>query len=114
LPLIIIAELMGLDPDMRMKLYRWSDDMMAGDGHSDPDDPVAMRAAEAFGEYVGECTRLIEERRSAPTDDIIGILTGAYDSGDLSWDEAIQAEVEAAADLADDELLMFLTLLVVA
>ena len=114
LPLIIIAELMGLDPDQRMKLYRWSDDMMAGDGHVDPDDPVTIKAGEAFGEYVAECMQLIEERRSAPTDDIISILTGAYDSGDLSFDEAMQAEAEAAADLADDELLMFLTLLVVA
>ena len=114
LPLIIIAELMGLDPDQRMKLYRWSDHMMAGDGHTDPDDPVSIRAGEAFGEYVTECVQLIEQRRSAPTDDIISILTGAYDSGDLAWEEAMKAEAEAAADLSDDELLMFLTLLVVA
>jgi cytochrome P450 len=32
-PLIIICELMGLNPEQRMKMYRWSDDMMAGDGH---------------------------------------------------------------------------------
>jgi cytochrome P450 len=63
---------------------------------------------------VSECVQLIEERRSAPTDDIIGILTGAYDSGDLAWDEALKADADAAADLSDDELLMFLTLLVVA
>ena len=114
LPLIIIAELMGLDPEQRMKLYRWSDDMMAGDGHSDPDDPVTIKAGEAFGEYVTECVQLIEQRRSAPTDDIISILTGAYDSGDLAWEEGMRADAEAAADLSDDELLMFLTLLVVA
>ncbi len=114
LPLIIIAELMGLDPEQRMKLYRWSDDMMAGDGHSDPDDPVTIKAGEAFGEYVTECVQLIEQRRSAPTDDIISILTGAYDSGDLTWEEGMRADAEAAADLSDDELLMFLTLLVVA
>ena len=114
LPLIIIAELMGLDPDQRMKLYRWSDDMMAGDGHSDPEDPVTIAAGVAFGEYVAECTQLIEERRSAPTDDIISILTGAYDAGELDWDEAVKADADAASDLSDDELLMFLTLLVVA
>ena len=33
-PLIIICELMGLNPEQRMKMYRWSDDMMAGDGLS--------------------------------------------------------------------------------
>ncbi len=114
LPLIIIAELMGLDPDQRMKLYRWSDDMMAGDGHSDPDDPVTVNAGIAFGEYVTECTKLIEERRSAPTDDIISILTGAFDAGDLEWDEAVKADARAAADLSDDELIMFLVLIVVA
>ena len=114
LPLIIIAELMGLDPDQRMKLYRWSDDMMAGDGHVDPHDPVTIKAGKAFGEFVTECVQLIEERRSAPTDDIIGILTGAYDAGELSVEEAMLADAQAAANLDDDELLMFLTLLVVA
>lgn len=114
LPLIIIAELMGLDPEQRMKLYRWSDDMMEGDGRTDPEDPAAIAAGIAFGEYVTECTKLIEQRRSAPTDDIIGILTGAFDAGELEWDEAVKAEVAAARDLSDDELLMFLTLLVVA
>ena len=98
LPLIIIAELMGLDPDQRLRLYRWSDAMMAGDGRIDPDDPVLHAAAEAFGEYTGMCAELIEARRgSAETDDIISILTNAEDSG-----------------LTSDELLMFLTLLVVA
>ena len=98
LPLIIIAELMGLDPDQRLRLYRWSDAMMAGDGRIDPDDPVLHAAAEAFGEYTGMCGELIEARRgSTETDDIISILTNAEDSG-----------------LTSDELLMFLTLLVVA
>lgn len=114
LPLIIIAELMGLDPEQRMKLYRWSDDMMAGDGHTDPEDPVTINAGIAFGEYVAECTQIIEERRTAPTDDIISILTGAYDAGELDWDEAVKADADAAADLSDDELLMFLVLIVVA
>ena len=38
-------------------LYRWSDAMMAGDGHIDPDDPVLHAAAEAFGEYVADVRR---------------------------------------------------------
>lgn len=114
LPLIIIAELMGLEPDLRLKLYRWSDDMMAGDGHTDPDDPVTIAAGLAFAAYAEECIKLIEERRSAPTDDIISVLTGAYDSGDLSWEDSLKADAQAAADLSDDELLMFLVLVVVA
>lgn len=111
-PLIVIAELMGLDPDQRRNLYAWSDAMMAGDGHMDPDDPVLHDAATAFGEYCGMCLELIEERRQdGSTDDIIGILTNAYDQGELERpDGAVQGEDE----LSSDDLLMFLTLLVVA
>jgi cholest-4-en-3-one 26-monooxygenase len=118
-PLIVIAELMGLDPDSRGKLYRWSDAMMAGDGHVDADDPVLLAAAEAGGEFATVCVELIEQRRAdGSTDDIIGILTQAYDEGALAQagdgayagGEAPDAEV----GLSHDELIMFLILLVVA
>ena len=46
-PLIIICELLGLDPEQRMKMYRWSDAMMAGDGHSAADSPELHAAATA-------------------------------------------------------------------
>ncbi len=109
-PLIVIAELMGLDPDQRQKLYRWSDAMMAGDGHLDPEDPVLVAAAEAGGEFAMTCVELIEQRRvDGTTDDIIGILTQAFDEGALS-----QGGGGAGDELTHDELIMFLILLVVA
>jgi cytochrome P450 family 142 subfamily A polypeptide 1 len=109
-PLIVIAELMGLDPDQRQKLYRWSDAMMAGDGHLDPDDPVLIAAAEAGGEFATMCVDLIEQRRAdGSTDDIIGILTHAFDDGAL-----LQGGGGADDELTHDELIMFLILLVVA
>ena len=43
LPLIIIAEMMGLDPEQRDRLYKWSDAMMAGDGHLERRLPAAAR-----------------------------------------------------------------------
>jgi cholest-4-en-3-one 26-monooxygenase len=123
-PLIIICELMGLDPDQRMKMYRWSDEMMAGDGHSAPDSPELHAAATSFGEYAEMCIALIAERRATPTnDDLIGILTQAFDAGDLEKehkalqgiDEEMAARIIAEkAELTDDELLAFLTILLVA
>src|SRR5690606_14780585 len=84
-PLIVIAELMGLDPDQRDRLYRWSDQMMAGDGHTDPDDPVLVAAAEAGAEFGAMCSELIEQRRAdGSTDDLIGVLTKAFDEGALT------------------------------
>jgi cytochrome P450 family 142 subfamily A polypeptide 1 len=117
-PLIVIAELMGLDPAQRDRLYAWSEAMMAGDGHIDPDDPILVSAATAFGEYTSMCADLIAERRERTTDDLIGILTRAHDAGALERGgmpeeyAALDVAVEGALD--DDELLMFCVLLIVA
>lgn len=123
-PLIIICEMMGLDPEQRMKMYRWSDDMMAGDGHADPDSPELLAAAISFGEYAEMLIALIAERRANPTtDDLLGILTQAMDAGDLEKehkalqgiDEDVAAKIIAEkAELSDDELFAFLTILLVA
>jgi cholest-4-en-3-one 26-monooxygenase len=116
LPLIIIAEMMGLDPESRDRLYRWSDAMMAGDGHTDADSPQLHAAAEAFGEYVGVCAQLVDERRGRhDLDDLISILTNAKDSGELTQG-GMAADLQPVEDggLSSDELFMFLTLLVVA
>jgi cholest-4-en-3-one 26-monooxygenase len=110
-PLIVIAELLGLDPSVRDRLYGWSDAMMGGDGHLDPGAPQIQAAAEAFGAYTELCQRLIAERRDLPKDDIISVLTGAFDGGELT---ALEGELVVAGELEDAELLMFLVLLVVA
>jgi cytochrome P450 len=103
-PLIVIAELMGLDPATRDRLYKWSDAMMDGDGHVDGDDPVLLRAGEAFVEFAAMCGELIEQRRAEPRDDLLSVLTQAYDEGELGDRDG----------LTNDELLMFCVLLIVA
>ncbi len=122
-PLIIICELMGLDPEQRLSMYAWSDAMMAGDGHVEADDPVLHAAAHAFGEYATMCIELIAERRQDPQDDIISILTTAFDAGDLAkehkalqgmTEEALAAREANDGGLNDDELLAFLAVLLVA
>ena len=52
-PLIVIAELMGLPMDDREKFWRWSDAMMGGEGAVDPvaDAERMEKAAVAFTEY---------------------------------------------------------------
>jgi cytochrome P450 family 142 subfamily A polypeptide 1 len=118
-PLIVIAEMMGLDPGQRDRLYRWSDAMMAGDSAGDADDdPIMLAAAEAFGEYATMCIELINERRANPgaKDDIISALTRAFDEGELSREDRGGADgiVSPNGELTDDELIMFLVLIVVA
>jgi cytochrome P450 family 142 subfamily A polypeptide 1 len=124
IPLIIICEMMGLDPDVRLQMYRWSDAMMDGDGHIEADDPILHAAAQSFGEYAEMCIGLIAERRANPTtDDLIGVLTQAFDAGQLEKPEghnALQGVDEPVAFnvpeaiLDDEELLGFLVILLVA
>lgn len=123
-PLIVICELMGLPAEKRLDMYRWSDAMMAGDGHVEADSPQLIAAAEAFGEYCALLVDLIAERRDNPKDDLISILTHAFDAGDLAKEfkayqgvseEELAKMAEADSEqLKDDELLAFLTILLVA
>jgi cytochrome P450 family 142 subfamily A polypeptide 1 len=114
-PLIIICEMLGLDPDTRMKMYRWSDAMMAGDGHTEADDPVLDAAAHAFGEYSTMCAELIAARRADPKDDLISVLTQRFDEGDLGREEFVDVRGALPGDpMSDDELNLFLTVLLIA
>jgi len=123
-PLIIICELMGLPVEQRLKMYGWSDAMMAGDGHVEADSPQLHAAAEAFGEFAGMAIELIAQRREDPQDDLISILTQAFDDGALtkehkaimgvSDEERVKIEAIDSQRLNDDELLAFLTVLMVA
>lgn len=111
-PLIVIAELLGLDPATRMQLSEWSDGMFAGDGNIEPDSPELMRAVEAAGGLATALNEVIEKRRQdGTTDDIIGILTQAQDDGTLATDVAGMAEDGWRSELSSDELLMFLFIL---
>ena len=109
-PLVVIAELMGLPVEDRDKLGHWSDRMMGGEGRTDPADPMTIDATEAFVEYVSYVTAMVEDRRTARRagravpDDVISILVGADEDGVL----------ESSDELTHDELTMFLVVLLVA
>jgi cholest-4-en-3-one 26-monooxygenase len=112
LPLIVIAEMLGLDPSMRLQLYAWSEEMFRGDGELDPDSPNLQAAMQAAAELGGLYNELIEQRRQdGRTDDLIGILTQAYDEGVLATEQAGVSEEHHNPDMSSDELLMFLYLL---
>jgi cytochrome P450 len=110
IPLVVIAELMGLPIEDREKLGHWSDRMMGGEGRLDPEDPMAIDAGAAFVEYVTYVTTMVEDRREArregrdTPDDVIKILVGADEDGVL----------ESSDELSHDELTMFLVVLLVA
>jgi cytochrome P450 family 142 subfamily A polypeptide 1 len=116
LPLIMIAEMIGVHPQDRARFHRWSDAMIAADGNYD--NPEIMAAsANAFTEYSAYVTDIIEARRSVPQDDLISILTGADGRGELrrfDQQEFPEGAAPESLDLANSELLMLLVILMVA
>jgi cholest-4-en-3-one 26-monooxygenase len=119
-PLIVIAELMGLPVEDRERFWHWSDAMIGGEGVTDPSDSRLEASAAAFVEYIEYVSALVEERRAAYreskeataagraapplNEDLITKLVMAAEDGVLEENEDIHA----------DELLSFLVLVVVA
>jgi len=117
LPLLLIAEMMGIHKKDRQRFHHWSDAMIAGDGNFD--NPEIMAAAgQAFVEYSSYLTDILESRRQSPQDDLVSILVGAHDDGLLRTFENREVMTEAAGfdqgELGNHELIMLLTLLLVA
>ncbi len=97
LPLLVIAELLGIPPEDRRRVFDWSNRMV---GSEDPEyqltDAEAGDAAVAVYVYADE---LCSARRLAPTDDLVSVL--------------LEAEVDTEK-LDQLELDLFFLLLVVA
>jgi cytochrome P450 family 142 subfamily A polypeptide 1 len=118
LPLLLIADMIGIRREDRARFHAWSDAMMAGDGNYDKPD-IMQAAAEAFVGYSTYITQIIEDRRKQPRDDLVSILVGAKDSGILEEFEPGSAPGTAPdevlrSDLQNDELIMLLVLLLAA
>ncbi|MBW2696317.1 MAG: cytochrome P450, partial [Deltaproteobacteria bacterium] len=117
LPLLLIAEMIGIHKKDHDRFHRWSDHMIAGDGNFDNPEIVA-KAAAAFGEYTQYCTKIIEDRRANPQDDLVSILVGAKDAGILVEfdDKQMHNEMrsEESRALGQDELIKLMVVLLVA
>jgi cytochrome P450 family 142 subfamily A polypeptide 1 len=92
LPMIMIGDMLGVEPEDRETLLRWSDDMLHGTSATAP--PAAMQAAmQAFDEYAAYNRRVVADRRSRPVaDDLISVLVHAEIDGEKLDDEALLQE----------------------
>ena len=119
IPMVVIAELMGLPVEDRDQFWRWSDAMMAGEGRAEGA-PELEAAGQAFGEYMAYVSGLVTERRARyraakaegrepDGDDLISVLVAAAEEGIIDTVEDRQDDT-----LAEDELMMFLVVVIVA
>ena len=81
LPMIVIGNMLGVAPEDRDDLLRWSDDMLKALGSPDPG--AMDQAAQAAVEYASYITAVAEQRkRDNQSGDLIGTLVHAEIDGD--------------------------------
>src|SRR5262245_26385192 len=89
LPMILIGDMLGVAPEDRDDLLRWSDDMVSALSGSATDEEIA-RSMEAAAGYAQFCSHAVAERQAQPTDDLMSILVHAVVDGDqLSPDDVM-------------------------
>ena len=92
LPMIVIGDMLGVRPEDRDRLLRWSDDLIAGLSLSAPAEAIGAAATAAL-EYAAYCAEVIADRRAKPpADDLMSVLVHAEVDGERLDDEALQHE----------------------
>jgi cytochrome P450 family 142 subfamily A polypeptide 1 len=91
LPMIVIGDMLGVEPEDRAALLRWSDELIEGtSATATPEQRTA--AASAFGEYALYHRRVVADRRARPRDDLMSVLVHAEIDGERLDDEALLQE----------------------
>jgi cytochrome P450 family 142 subfamily A polypeptide 1 len=87
----VIGDMLGVAPDDRDDLLRWSDDMLKGQGSPDPE--AMTNAANAFVEYSAYIHPVFDDRRATGnSDDLVGVLCHAEIDGDSLDDDSLVHE----------------------
>lgn len=93
LPIMVIAQMLGLPAEERLRFKQWSDDLFAILG-SVPHAPELMeRAAHSLAELTEYLTALSEARRQQPQSDLISALVGVVEKGERLTQEEFIANV---------------------
>jgi cytochrome P450 family 142 subfamily A polypeptide 1 len=92
LPMILIGDLLGVAPEDRDTLLRWSDDLISGLSTSASREAIG-NAARAASEYMDYARRVIADRRARPPqEDLMSVLVHAEIDGERLDDEALIQE----------------------
>jgi cytochrome P450 len=92
LPVMVIAEMLGVPGEDRDQLKRWSDEIVLTLGAVASGDAV-RRAYEAGKEMIAYIERIADERKRDPKDDLLSALLGAEEEGDRLTIEEVYSTV---------------------
>jgi cytochrome P450 len=89
LPVIVIAELLGVPVTDRERLKRWSDDFAALIGTLSLSEEQNTAARQSAMELIDYFHRIIRQRRGSPGSDLLSALMAAEEQGDMLSSEEV-------------------------
>jgi len=119
LPVMVIAELLGLPTNDRARFKGWSDDLFAILGTVRHSLPLTERAAQSLTEMTEYMTELSRVRREQPRDDLLSVLLSVVDDEQLECPHPHQAQTQgrlsreghSTAQLTQEELVANINIL---
>ena len=91
LPMAVIGDMLGVLPEERDMLLKWSDDLVCGLS-SHVDEKTVQLLMDTFAAYTAFTMDVIAKRRAEPTDDLFSILVHAEVEGERMSDDEIVME----------------------
>jgi len=91
LPMAVIGDMLGVLPEDRELLLKWSDDLVIGLS-SHIDETTAQGMMDAFAGYTAFTMDIIAKRRAEPTEDLFSILVNSEVEGQRMSDDEIVME----------------------
>jgi cytochrome P450 family 142 subfamily A polypeptide 1 len=91
LPMAVIGDMLGVLPEDRELLLKWSDDLVTGLS-SHIDELTAQAMMDAFAGYTAFTMEIIARRRAEPTEDLFSILVNSEVEGQTMSDDEIVME----------------------
>ncbi len=91
LPMAVIGDMLGVLPQDRATLLKWSDDLVCGLSAS-ADEAALQAVMDAFAGYSGFAMQTTAKRRAEPTGDLFSILVNAEVDGQRMSDDEIVFE----------------------
>jgi pimeloyl-[acyl-carrier protein] synthase len=114
LPVIVIAEMLGIPHQDRQRFKRWSDELVRGVSFATSEE--VRRASAARREFNAYLTPIMEERRREPRGDLVSLLVATGDQGEQLEPREVRATIgfllvagnETTANLIGNGLLALL------
>ncbi len=91
LPMAVIGDMLGVAPQERELLLKWSDDLVCGLS-SHVDEETVKLLMDTFAAYTAFTMDVIAKRRAEPTDDLFSILVNSEVEGSRMSDDEIVFE----------------------